>query len=197
MSTQPGAAPSAPSPPSWKGLPAVLTVAKENLGLLSFLVLGFFVCLALLGEFFIDADWVDRRLGLSKKVAEGVRAELVKKVDSGYSRTFIFRPGETTAENVLSFYAERGQTAKISITTEASHPDDVRFEVRIDGLLWSYREQTLFKGNFNTPELSPLTFRPDQGSFHEAIFVIKRLYEGERFIVKCVVLVYNNAKPES
>lgn len=189
-----------PSPDPKKGLAAIIPVLidRDNwkalgtlgLGLSVGIVLVMLLVIKFVAPTFVTADWVDNRLGLTKRVDEKLHAELTKTVDSGYSRTFIFRPHDTTAENVLPFYVSPGQIPKISIaSTAAGNPHDVRIDVQLDGVSWATGD-----GAYQTAELIPIKVKPNNrtGNIHEVRFVVSNPPAGGLVIIRCVVLVYNN-----
>lgn len=191
------AAAPAPSP---KGLAAVFQVFSENWQTVKVFLLAFLLCAGLVAILLlkylpslITAQWVDDRLGLSKHITETVRNEITKRVDSGYSRTFILRPNDRTAENVLPFYAERDQHPMISVESSNSggDPADVQVAVQIDGGLWKSGD-----GTFHTPGFVPLKLDPDRqmGNVHDIRFAVKQPPDNGAVIIKCVVLVYNDPK---
>jgi len=171
-------------PDNWKALVAL------GLGLSLGIVMVMLLVIKFIAPTFVTPDWVDNRLGLSKRVDEKLHAELTKTVDSGYSRTFIFRPHDTTAENVLPFYVSPGQIPKISIgSTAAGNPHDVKVDVQLDGVSWVTGD-----GAYQTAELIPISVKPNNrtGNIHEVRFVVSQPPTGGVVIIRCVVLVYNN-----
>ena len=94
-----------PAGESKKGLAAVLQVTTENWAVIKFFLAGTLFSLGVIAFFiapvFITADWVDKRLGITKLVLDSIRSDITSRVDSGYSRTFIFRAGTL---KLITFY---------------------------------------------------------------------------------------------
>jgi hypothetical protein len=168
----------------------VISVFNENWQILKVFLVAMAVSIGLIGipvwKFLITAEFLDKQFGLSRHV----RAEIMKEVDSGYSRTFTFRPDDATSENTLPFYAEADQHTKISIEahTTGGDPAKVAALVQVDGDRWAEGD-----GSYHTPGLVLLKLRPDlpTGSFHQARLVVRQVPEGGAVVVTCVVLVYN------
>lgn len=129
---------------------------------------------------------IDEIFGLSPYVL----TELTKRVDSGYSGTFIFAPN-SREKNTQLFFAEKGQTVKLTINSNSIGSKKSKFKAYIDGELWGGIRELPFN-LVHGDVTDELKFdREPGGNIHALRFVPDQLEEDALVIIECLVLVYN------
>jgi hypothetical protein len=113
------------------------------------------------------------------------------RIDSGYSRTFVFSNDSLLKDNFILFYAGEDQDVMATIKAQSRDPD-AKLQVVLDQRLW--QDQAL--GSFSVHE-AKLTDRlrfdvPPGRNMHMLRFVPQDLDDGEVAVVDALVLVHDN-----
>ncbi len=172
--------------------PAILEAVKADYATIKVVVLTTVACVVVLvAPFawllttFVDARTVDKKLGLSAFIM----GEIVKNVDSGYSKSFILLGSDPTTDTDLLFYSQRGQVVRIVIEAVARGPQSPKIQVLIDNSLWLEKDLPF---NVHLADISE-HIRPDAegGDIHVVRVVPIGLTQGNVAVLKCLVLVAN------
>jgi len=129
---------------------------------------------------------IDEIFGLSDYVLE----EITKKVDSGYSGTFIITPSSTDRVTQLLFFAEREQTVKVTIKGNSLGSAPNKFRLLIDNKPWGDIRDlpyTVVHGDIT----DKLKFDEPGANLHVLKLIPEQLGEGSLLVFDCLVLVYN------
>jgi hypothetical protein len=166
---------------------------KGTIAQIATIVVACYVALAaligLIGRNSFTPIIIDEMFGIS----EHVKKEIMLRVDSGYSRTFVFSPGVADDRNQLIFYAEDGQPVKVSINGYSRGDSDTGFRILVDNSPWEGVRELPFN-SFHMANINitnKLKFdQPPQGNLHALKFVPERLEEDSLIVLECLVLVY-------
>jgi hypothetical protein len=127
--------------------PAILESVKADYSTIKVVVLTTLACIAVLMvpflwlvSTFVDAKSIDGKLGLSAHLTPKIMAEIVKKVDSGYSKSFIIRGDEPQPDTTLLFYSEDGQSVRLVMDASAYGSSPMKLRVLIDNNPWIEKE---------------------------------------------------------
>jgi hypothetical protein len=135
---------------------------------------------------------LDELLGLSAFVSQ----EISKKVDSGYSESITFKYDSQgqwlKARREILFYAEPGQTVKLTIRGNAGGAPNTTsgVEVHIDGVIWKNLGSAPYS-RIQVPITGKLKSDVDEGAIHNISFHPKDLKPGDIAQIDCLILVYN------
>jgi hypothetical protein len=145
-------------------------------------VLGF------LGRDSITPKIFDKIFGIS----DYVLSEITKRIDSGYSGTFVFRPDSKEKRGQLYFYAEAGQPVKV--TLNASLIGNGKFNILVDGEPWEREiphDQPFYR-SVHADITKRLKFDIEPGgNVHTLQFQVLSLGSDAVIVVDSLVLVYN------
>lgn len=131
--------------------------------------------------------FVDEVFGLSTYVL----TEITKRVDSGYSGTFIFAPNLTDKNTHLLFFAEKGQPVKVTIKGSSRGSKPSKFKVYIDYLPWGDARESDFNiVHADITDKLKYDIEPG-GNIHVLKFIPDQLEEDTLIVLECLVLVYN------
>jgi hypothetical protein len=138
-----------PPLPRKRTLGDVTTAVQANVTTVTVIVLTTIACLGLFAgvifKLFVTPEWVDKQLG----IAEQVRKNLWKKVDSGYSTTVVFHNKNTTGDAVLKFYCEPDQKVQLFVSSNAfGFPSGVvpSVEIQLNGVAIEFASDEISAG---------------------------------------------------
>lgn len=150
----------------------------------------FLSLLAYLGNNSLTPKILDHILGLSPYVLKEVLVNINRQVDSGYSGTFVFTPNSTNNSAQLLFYAERGQTVRVTINANSigSKPSTIR--ILVDKVPWGdVRELPI---NFVHSDITDkLKFDEPGADLHLLQVIPEKLGKDAVISLDCLVLVKN------
>jgi hypothetical protein len=147
---------------------------------------AFFGLIGFLGRGSFAPRVLDELLGLSKYVF----SEISKKIDSGYSGTFIFSPNAVNRNSQLIFFAEKGQTAKLTIKASSLGSKQSKIRLFIDNTPWgATREIPMDVVHGDITE--KLKFDEPGAGLHYIKVIPDQLEKDALVLVDCLVLVYN------
>jgi len=162
---------------------------KSSITLIASIVVACFsailVVLGLIGRNSFAPKIIDQIFGLSNFVL----TEITKKVDSGYSGTFILAPTSKDRDAKLLFYAEKGQTVKTTIKANQLGSMHGKLKLFVDNNSWCERElpYQLVHGDIT----DKLKFDEPGANLHVLRLVPGQMEENALVILECLVLVYN------
>lgn len=130
---------------------------------------------------------VDGIFGLSTYVL----AEITKRVDSGYSRTFIIAPNSMDKNFDLLFFAEKGQPVKVTINGTSRGSELSTFKVFVDNAPWEDTRELPFNMVHGDITDKLKYDQPPGGNIHVLRFIPGQLEEDALIVLECLVLVYN------
>jgi len=130
---------------------------------------------------------LDQIFGLSAYVL----TEITERVDSGYSRTFIFTPNSMDKNCDLLFFAEKGQPVKVTINGTSRGSKLSTFKVFVDNAPWEHARELPF--NIVHADITDkLKYdQPPGANIHILRFIPAQLEEDALIVLECLVLVYN------
>jgi hypothetical protein len=130
---------------------------------------------------------IDEMFGISKYVLK----EIDKKVDSGYTGTFIFTPDAVNKTQQLVFYAEEGQKVKVTIKAHATGPQANKLRVLIDKVPWA--EDRVLPIEIIHGDITKLLKFDDPGANLHFLkpSPVEELQKDTIMVIECLVLVYN------
>lgn len=113
------------------------------------------------------------------------------RIDSGYSRTFVFSNDSLLKDNFILFYAGEDQDVMATIKAQSRDPD-AKLQVVLDQRLW--QDQALDSFSVHEAKLTDrLRFDVPPGrNMHMLRFVPQDLDDGEVAVVDALVLVHDN-----
>jgi hypothetical protein len=113
------------------------------------------------------------------------------RIDSGYSRTFVFSNDSLLKDNFILFYAGDDQDVLATIKAQSRDPD-AKLQVLLDQRLW--QDQALDSFSVHEAKLTDrLRFDVPPGrNMHMLRFVPQDLDDGEVAVVDALVLVHDN-----
>lgn len=165
-------------------------MSKKTIALTASIVVACFstivIMIGFIGRNSFAPKMVDEVFGISKYVLE----EITKRVDSGYSGTFVFAPNLPNQNAQLLFYAEKGQTVKVTIKGNSLGSNPSKLKVFIDNAPWGdFRELPfhLVHGDIT----DKLRFDDPGANIHVLRLVPNQLGEDALIVLDCLVLVYN------
>jgi hypothetical protein len=164
--------------------------AKKTITLISTIVV---VCITAVGAVIgvigrnsFTPKIIDQAFGISRYVL----SEISKQVDSGYSATFIF--SQNSRPNAqLQFFAEKGQTVKVTISGNALGSQPTVFKVLIDNVPWEGDRNfpfNLVHGDITDKLRWDI---PPGGNVHALRFLPGKLENDSVVVLDCLVVVYN------
>jgi hypothetical protein len=167
------------------------TLTKSTITLIATIVVACFsamvVVIGFIGRNSFAPKIVDEIFGLSTYVL----AEITKRVDSGYSGTFIFAPKSPDKNAQLLFFAEKGQSVKVTINGNSLGSKRSKFRVFIDNTPWGDSRELPFN-LVHGDVTDKLKFDVEPGgNIHVLRFVPNPLEEDALILIECLVLVYN------
>src|SRR5262245_8838359 len=174
----------------------VFDTFKSEYQTVRIVVLTTIACLALLvlpvfwlARGFVNARNIDDKLGLSAFLTPKIMGEITKKVDSGYSKSFVLRGDDPTADTNLLFYSEPDQVVKVVMKGVEYPPDAAKVQVLIDNTLWKEKDLPLeiYLSSFPREILSG----SDTGDIHVMRIVPAGLSAKSTLVLQCLVLVSN------
>ena len=133
---------------------------------------------------------IDQIFGLSTYVL----AEITERVDSGYSRTFIFALKSTDKNCDLLFFAEKRQPVKVTINGTSRGSELSTFKVFVDNAPWEDTRELPF--NIVHADITDkLKYdQPPGANIHFLRFIPAQLGEHALIVLECLVLVYTRRK---
>jgi hypothetical protein len=178
-------------------LQAMFDAMKSDYQTIRVVVLTTIACVVLLmvpvfwlARSFVSAKNIDDKLGLSAFLTPKIMETITKKVDSGYSKSFILRGNDPTADTNLLFYSEPGQVVKVVMRGSEYVPHQARVRVLIDNTVWKDdKELPLDIYLSNVP--NELLSRSDTGDIHVMHIVPVGLARESTLVLQCLVLVSN------
>lgn len=129
---------------------------------------------------------VDHVFGLSDYVLK----EISERIDSGYSDTFIFEPDSKNKGGQILFFAEKGQTVKVTLQGNSLGPKPSKFRMFIDNTPWGASRELPIKivhGDIT----DKLKFDEPGASIHVLKIVPEPLEKDSLMLIDSLVLVYN------
>lgn len=175
--------------------PAILEAVKADYASIKIVVLTTIACVAVLIIPFawllttlVSARTVDEKLGLSAFLTPKIMGEIAKKVDSGYSRSFILRGSAPTPDTSLLFYSEPGQIVRVVIEGDVYGPHP-KIQVFIDKDLWLEEELPFHTHLANITE--HVRSDAEGGDIHVMRVVPIGLTRESTAVLQCLVLVAN------
>jgi len=129
---------------------------------------------------------IDGIFGISNHVLK----EITKKVDSGYSGTFIVTPDMKEKNMQILFFAEKEQTVKITIKGNFLGTEPAKFRTFIDNQPWGNSRElpyVLVHGDIT----DKLKFDEPGANLHVLKLIPEELGENYLMVLDCLVLVYN------
>ncbi len=178
-----------------QGIQAILEAVKADYPTIKVVVVTTIACIVILiAPFlwvlrtFVNAETIDEKLGLSAHLTPKIMGEVVKKVDSGYSRSFILRSDDPTSDTDLLFYAEPGQVVRLVMKAEAYGPKP-KIQILIDNVPWLEKEVPF---QINLADISEHVRRDAEGGNIHVMKVVPRdVTSGSTTVLQCLVLVAN------
>jgi hypothetical protein len=165
---------------------------KKKIGLIASIVVACYIALVAAIGFIGKNSFTPKIIDSMFGITEYVFKQMTKRVDSGYSKTFIFAPGSHCDDNTLRFYAEEGQSVKMTIDAHAVSPETLSFRVDIDGKPWESPRTIPFNIVHGTIT-KYLRFDVEPGGdLHTLRFVPDNLKNNSIVIIQCLILVYAN-----
>lgn len=169
------------------------TPSKKTTALISTIVVACIMAvgtiIGVIGRHSFTPKIIDQAFGISPYVL----SEISKHVDSGYSATFIFSQ-DSKPNAQLQFFAEKGQTVKVTISGNASGSQRRVFKVLIDNVPWEGDRDLPFNlvhGDITDKLRWDI---PPGGNVHALRFLPGRLENDSKdsvAVFDCLVVVYN------
>lgn len=128
---------------------------------------------------------IDEIFGLSNYVL----AEIQKRVDSGYSSSFILTTKNRDQNTQILFYAEEGQTVHVTWNASSLGPNPVKLKVLVDNSLWQESELPDYIVQGNVTEQLKFNIKPG-ANIHHLRFVPVNLDDESIVVIDSLVLVY-------
>lgn len=129
---------------------------------------------------------LDEMFGISKYVLK----EISKKVDSGYTGTFIFAPDAVNRNQQLVFYAEKDQIVKVTLKAQATGSQASKLRILIDKVSWDGERELpieITHGDIT----DRLKFDDPGANLHFLKPSPVQLQKDTIMVIECLVLVYN------
>jgi len=171
------------------------TRLQRSIALISTTIVAIFGTLAALigfaGRESFAPRAIDQLFGISTYVGNTIN----KRVDSGYSHTFIFRPTKDDSarnnnDTELLFDAGKKQFVYLTVLSIKNGSRDLKYRIMVDGA--DFREVTAEKDQFQEIDITG-KLKPDRNPYHihELKVLPKDIKVGEVLVVRCLVLVSN------
>jgi hypothetical protein len=162
---------------------------KKRISLIASIVVACYIALVAVIGFIGKNSFTPKIIDSMFGITDYVFSQLTKRVDSGYSKTFIFAPG-SHSDNFLRFYAEEGQSVKMTIVAHAVSTEPLSFRVIIDGRPWGSPRSIPFEIVHGTiTKLLHFDIEPG-GNLHTLSFVPDNLKQDSIVVIECLILVY-------
>lgn len=132
----------------------------------------------------------DHVFGLSNYVLAQISTQISKKVDSGYSVTFIFAPNSINKDAQLLFYAEKEQIVEVTINGNLRGAKAKKLKIFLDNHKWIDGRELpikIVRGDIT----DKLKYDEPGANLHILKVVPDELEEDTLIVIECLVLVKN------
>ena len=170
---------------------------QKTIGVIAAVVVGCYAVVAGLVGFLGRSSYTPRAIDKLFGLTEYLEVQLAtRRVDSGYSKVFIFSGSTASDDTQLMFYAVPSQPVKLTICASATGPP-LTVKVLLDGELW-----TSFKTPYNIVQgdvTKKLRFDVPPGeNVHTLKFIppgiVAKQSASDVAVVECLVMVYKSAE---
>jgi hypothetical protein len=142
-----------------------------------------FALLGFLGKSSFTPLIIDKVFGITDHVTN----EIVKKIDSGYSNTFILSPKDARQDATILFYAQHGQMVRATINS-AGRGAPTKFQYFVDNMPWNPGASSATHADIT----NILRFDMAPGGDIHVLKIIPSFSSNDSFaVVDCLVLVYS------